>query len=114
MRHRRISLRSLARVLLPLILAVSVIAPSLMQSDGASAAAALHYLYGSGSATGGKTVHFRVELTEPAPAGGAVVTLSSSNGAIPMPATVTVNAGETTREFGVASVPVTTDTNVTV
>jgi hypothetical protein len=59
------------------------------------AAATLRFLYGSGSQTGGKDITLRIALTEAAPAGGAVVSLSSSDGAINVPATTTVSSGQT-------------------
>ena len=83
-------------------------------SRHASAASALHYLYGSGSQTGGRSITLRVELTEVAPAGGAKVMLSSTSSAIVTPANVTVAAGQTERAFSVQTNPVATDTNVTV
>jgi hypothetical protein len=83
-------------------------------SNPVSAASALHYLYGSGSQTGGRAITLRIELTENAPAGGAKVTLTSSNPAVQPPASVTVPAGQKTREFSVKTNPVASDTSVTV
>jgi hypothetical protein len=83
-------------------------------AEQVSAASSLHYLYGSGSQTGGRSITLRVELTENAPAGGARVTLSSSSPAVQTPSSVTVSAGQKTREFSVKSNPVVTDTSVTV
>lgn len=57
----------IARFASLLILFCSLLAPS-VATHQASAAAALHYLYGSGSVTGGHRITLRVELTEPAPA----------------------------------------------
>jgi hypothetical protein len=86
--------------------------------DGPSAPAGatpcLSYLFGSGSATGGKSVSFRVRLTAPAPSGGARVSLSSASPALPMPATVTVPEGALELTFRVTTAPVAIDTRVTV
>ena len=63
---------------------------------------------GPASATG------TVTLTAGAPAGGAVVTLTSSNpGAASVPGSVTVAAGATTATFGVTTTAVGANTSVT-
>jgi hypothetical protein len=105
---------SLLLVRLLLVAAIAVAGFASLTPQSANAAAALHYLFGSGSATGGHRVTFRIELTEPAPAGGAAVAMTSSSPAIPVPATVTVDAGQTQRTFQVLTQPVSTQTNVTV
>ena len=74
----------------------------------------VNFIFGSGSATGGLTVTFRVRLSEPAPAGGVKVNLSSSNAAIPIPSSVTVSAGLTERTFTVSTKGVAADTSVVV
>jgi hypothetical protein len=58
-------------------------------------------------AGGCKTYSGKVTLTGPAPAGGAVVTLSDTNPAASMPASVTVPAGATTAKFTITGVAVT-------
>jgi hypothetical protein len=56
-----------------------------------------------------------VTLSGPAPAGGAVVTLSSSNSAAAsVPANVTVAAGNTTANFTIQTSPVGSNTDVTI
>jgi hypothetical protein len=105
---------SLAAVRLLLVVAIAAIGLSALTPQTANASASLHFLFGTGSRTGGKPVTFRVELTEPAPAGGAVVALSASDPAIPVPANVTVPAGETELTFQVTTLPVTAETPVTV
>lgn len=55
-----------------------------------------------------------VTLSEPAPAGGAQVALSSSNGAASTPSTVIVPAGATTATFTVNSSPVLITTSTTI
>ena len=84
------------------------------RSSPALAASQLHYLYGSGSTTGGKTISLRVELSEPAPAGGVLVSLASDSALIPVPGSVTVIAGatETTIQVETVPTPVTTDVRV--
>lgn len=64
---------------------------------------------------GGQTSTATVTLSDPAPAGGAVVTLTSGNtGAATVPASVTIPEGQTTTTFIVTSKPVPTSTNVTI
>jgi hypothetical protein len=53
-------------------------------------------------------------LDLPAPAGGAVVSLSSSAPSAQVPATVTVGAGQTTATFPIATSPVVADTQATI
>mgnify|MGYP000968248496 CR=1 FL=1 len=103
----------IARFASLLILFCSLLAPS-VATHQASAAAALHYLYGSGSVTGGHRITLRVELTEPAPNSGIYVNLSANNAAVKVPSSIRVNRGETEREFTVATGGVAKDTNVTV
>lgn len=57
-------------------------------------------------AGGCKTYSGKVTLTGPAPAGGAVVTLSNTNPAAGMPASVTVPAGATTAKFPITGAAV--------
>ena len=72
------------------------------------------HLFGSGSATGGHHVTFRVRLSAPAPTGGAKIALGSSNAAITHPGTVTVPAGATDYTFTATAHPVATDMAVVV
>ncbi len=62
------------------------------------------------SVTGGNSATGTVALSGPAPTGGALVTLSSNNGAAHVPASVTVAAGATsaTFTFGTSAVAVST------
>jgi hypothetical protein len=63
----------------------------------------------------GQTSTGTVTLGAPAPAGGAVVTLASSNtGAAKVPASVTVAAGATTGSFAVTAGPVAANTTATI
>jgi trimeric autotransporter adhesin len=55
---------------------------------------------------GGNSVNGTVGLTEPAPAGGQPVSLSSSSSDASVPATVTVPAGQTSTGFTVGTTPV--------
>jgi hypothetical protein len=66
------------------------------------------------SVTGGTSSTGTVTLTSAAPTGGAIVTLSSNNGAAAVPANVTVAAGATTATFTVTTVTVTTATVSTI
>lgn len=65
------------------------------------------------SLIGGATATGTVTLNSPAPSGGAVVNLSSSNVAVTVPASVTVPAGALIQVFNVNSLPVATTTSVT-
>ena len=66
------------------------------------------------SVPGGNPSTGTVTLSGPAPVGGTVVTLSSSDPAAQVQASVTVTAGETTGTFPVTTSPVGTDTQVTI
>ncbi|MDQ3818796.1 MAG: hypothetical protein M3362_14110 [Acidobacteriota bacterium] len=66
-----------------------------------------------GNLTGGSTATGTVILSGAAPAGGAVVALSSNNATATVPASVLVPAGQTFATFTVQTNPVTAFTNVT-
>jgi hypothetical protein len=66
-----------------------------------------------GNVTGGTNVTGTVTLSGAAPAGGAVVTLSSNSPAASVPASVLVPAGLTSASFNVQTNPVTTFTTTT-
>ena len=67
------------------------------------------------SVTGGNSSTGTVTLTGPAPSGGAVVNLSSSNTSVAtVPASVTVNANNTTANFTVSTNPVASSSPVTI
>ena len=67
------------------------------------------------SVTGGANAQGTAFLTGPAPVGGAVVTLSSSNrAAAAVPASVTVPAGATSATFPITTSTVTTSTAVVI
>jgi hypothetical protein len=80
----------------------------------AAAAATLTSMSASGSATGGKRVHIRVRISEPAPRGGLNIFLTSSNPAIPVPAYAHINTGATDELVGITTVPVAHTVSVTV
>jgi hypothetical protein len=63
------------------------------------------------SVNGGSQSTGTVTLSGPAPAGGAVVTLSSSNGAASVPSSVTIPAGATSTSFTVSTSSVLFSTN---
>ncbi len=79
-----------------------------------SAAATLVSMSASGSATGGKRVHIRVVISEPAPVGGLNIPLSSNNPAVPVPSHAHVNSGATEELVGVTTRPVVDTVIVTV
>jgi peptidoglycan/xylan/chitin deacetylase (PgdA/CDA1 family) len=65
--------------------------------------------------TGGNPSTGTITLSGPAPAGGIVVSLSSSNGAAAsVPATVTVSGGNASANFPISTNPVTSSTSVTI
>lgn len=105
---------SSARILLvlALLLGVLVLPSNPGIHDASAAALTLRYLYGSGSATGGKVVSLRVELTAPAASGGATVALTSSSSLIRVPASVKVPAGQTEATVSATTVPTATSTDV--
>lgn len=74
----------------------------------------LHYLYGSGSVTGGNLVSLRISLTAPAPSGGLRIRLAASNSALELPGSVRVPAGASAYAFTVATQPVDVDIAVSV
>ena len=80
----------------------------------ADALVTLSRLAASGSATGGKYITIRAELSGPAPAGGATVQLSSNSSLIPVPSTILVPAGATQQTITVKTVPTRTTTAVTI
>ncbi len=97
------------------VLAVVLTLAFIVQIDNQAAAApALHYLYGSGSQTGGKPITLRVRLTEPAPFGGTSVSLASTDSAVQVPTFVVVPTGETDYLFNVDTLPVPSDLNVSI
>jgi len=69
--------------------------------------------FGSASVTGGKSTTGTVTLAS-APSANTVVTLSSDNAALSVPASVTIAAGSTTATFTATSSPVASDTLVSV
>ena len=67
-----------------------------------------------GNVTGGATSQGSVTLTSPAPAGGALVTLSANSTAAVVPASVIVPAGASSANFTVTTSPVTVATAATI
>jgi hypothetical protein len=66
------------------------------------------------SVTGGASSTGTVTLAAPAPSGGTEVSLTSSNAAVSLPASVTVPGGQATASFTASTSSVTTQTSVTV
>lgn len=66
------------------------------------------------SVRGGRSSTGTVTLNSPAPTGGTVVSLASSNASATVPATVTVAAGATSAAFTVTTTPVTSDRTATI
>jgi hypothetical protein len=66
------------------------------------------------SAVGGSLSTGTVTLTAAAPSGGAVVSLSSANAAVSVPANVTIAAGATTATFSASTSPVAVSTPVAI
>jgi trimeric autotransporter adhesin len=85
------------------------VTPPTLSGNGNAVALSPASVVGGNSSTG------TVRLTGPAPAGGSVVTLSSSNtAAAQVPASVTVPAGATTATFTVTTTPVASNATVTI
>jgi hypothetical protein len=66
------------------------------------------------SVINGKVVTVKVQLNSPGPSSGMVVSLVSSSGDLPVPASVTVPAGASAVTFGVTAAGATSSTLVTV
>jgi hypothetical protein len=101
-----------ARLVLAACLFALVILP--ISPTDAGAASALTRLAASGSATGGKRITVRIELSGPAPAEGISVDLSSSSTHIQMPDSITVPDGAREETISVATIPTRFDTEVTI
>ncbi len=69
---------------------------------------------GAASVTGGASLTGTITLTAPAPSGGVLVNLSSSDPSVQVPATVTVPAGQTTVTFSITTSTVTSSLSVTI
>lgn len=67
-----------------------------------------------GSIRGGRTAQGYIELDGPAPTGGLVITLSSNNSAVTVPATATVAAGKYHVSFGLTTTTVASRTVATI
>jgi hypothetical protein len=104
--------RTFSVIALMAMMVGTILAQSLpVRADGVPGT--LRWLYGSGSATGGKTISIRVTMWGTAPAGGAVIKLTSDRPkVIPVPATVTIPAGESQVLFKVKSTAVTESVSV--
>jgi len=66
------------------------------------------------SLVGGTSTTATVTLLDPAPAGGSMLTLTSSDAAASVPATLPVPAGATTATFEIATTSVSTEKSVTI
>jgi len=60
----------------------------------------------SGSQTGGKTIHIKVRISDPAPAGGINISLAASDPAVNMPSAVSIPAGATEQLIAITTNPV--------
>jgi hypothetical protein len=86
-----------------------------VQPDPNAAAVLASLTPNVGGVTGGQSLQVSLTLSAAAPAGGAVVTLTSSNtAAAHVPASVTVGAGQSFATFIVATSAVTADAPVTI
>ena len=91
---RRNRIRSFLVIAVTALMMVGLLAPTgVTRADGVPGT--LRWIFGSGSATGGKTISFRVTMWGTAPAGGAVVNLTSTHtDVVTIPSQVTIPAGE--------------------
>ena len=86
-----------------------------VQPDPNAAAALASLTPNVGGVTGGNSLQVSLTLSAGAPAGGALVTLASSNtAAARVPANVTVPSGQSFATFTVTTLPVGADTAVTI
>src|SRR3954451_6702792 len=92
-------------LIVALILASLPIAANVSGAD-ASGIPALHYLYGSGSTTGGGSIELKVELSGPAPSSGTKVSLSQTGSKLSLPNAVVVPASQSSATIRVESKPV--------
>ena len=102
------------RLLVILVAAVLIGPLALASPDTVRASPAIRYLYGSGSATGGRSITLRVQLTEPAGPSGVRVTLSADDPSIDLPGSVVVRGGDTEVSLTAGTSPVARDVSVTV
>jgi hypothetical protein len=79
-----------------------------------SSAGGLSVMFGAVYEVGGKNVTGTINLSAPAPVGGARVNLMTTNPAMTVPAVVTVPAGASTATFTATTVPVAADSAVSV
>ena len=78
---------------------------------GIGASAVMHYVViAPGTVIGGTSTSGAVYLNGPAPIGGAVITLASSDPSAQVPATVTIPAGSTNASFNITSTAVASNT----
>ncbi|RYG45871.1 hypothetical protein EON79_11550 [bacterium] len=84
------------------------------QGHSVALVAAAHCVLDQSEIAGGGSATGTVKLAHPAPAGGAVVELTSDDPATTVPATVTVPEGESQRTFPVSTVPFGPDRTVTI
>jgi uncharacterized protein (TIGR03437 family) len=85
--------------------------PATMTINPTSAACVGNITLARSEVIGGNSVSGTVGLTEPAPAAGQPVSLSSSSANASVPATVTVPAGQTSTGFTVGTIPVLSTAN---
>jgi len=115
MAHAMFKLKFLKTLFLVVVAFVTIggtVMPALAgQSAGTDT---LRWLFGSGSATGGKVISLRVTLWTEAPAGGAVVKIKSSSPVITAPSSVTIPAGRTEAIVKIKSRAVHENTPVTI
>lgn len=77
--------------------------------------AIISYVYGPPTVKGGTRVAMQVTLNAPAPPGGTVVTMSSTNGTLaPVPPTLTIPAGSLSGFFSIDTLPVSASTAITI
>src|SRR6476659_2322189 len=115
MAHAMFKLKFLKTLFLVVVAFVTIggtVMPALAwQSAGTDT---LRWLFGSGSATGGKVISLRVTLWTEAPAGGAVVKIKSSSPVITAASSVTIPAGRTEAIVKIKSRAVHENTPVTI
>jgi len=97
--------RAIISIVAATALVLAIVGTGVGTPSRVSANASLVHLFGSGSATGGKRIHFRLKISEAAPSGGIDVPVTTNDPAIPG-FTIHIDSGQTEKTVGVTTKPV--------
>jgi hypothetical protein len=104
--------RAIVSIVAASALILAIVGTGVGSPSSVSANASLVHLFGSGSATGGKRIHYRLKISEPAPSGGINVPVTTDDPAIPG-FTIHVDSGQTEKTVGITTKPVLSTRTVT-